>query len=288
MGDERPCAEALGVPECPDSAGSGGWGGGEGKKVSRLSSASTDRTGGGCGFLLLGRSVPHSASCRGTPLGRTPGPEDKERGGARAGTLRTRTRTRAGPCPPTRPSGLGPETLLPERRPQLPRILGAVPADSGSPDPKTCHLRSQEAVRFLHRGGFSRSFHVQRLGPRPQAWRCGSSVFPRRTPRTSAAKSPEASIQRTERPGGVPVARLAQSVEHETLNLRVVGSSPTLGGCTFWASAGFSTTPNPHPEIFLRKQTSGCSFYYKRTRFVGVTFTLKGDVLRHFIFRVIF
>ena len=27
----------------------------------------------------------------------------------------------------------------------------------------------------------------------------------------------------------VPRARLAQSVEHETLNLRVVGSSPTLG-----------------------------------------------------------
>ena len=27
----------------------------------------------------------------------------------------------------------------------------------------------------------------------------------------------------------VTVARLAQSVEHETLNLRVVGSSPTLG-----------------------------------------------------------
>ena len=26
-----------------------------------------------------------------------------------------------------------------------------------------------------------------------------------------------------------PTARLAQSVEHETLNLRVVGSSPTLG-----------------------------------------------------------
>ena len=26
------------------------------------------------------------------------------------------------------------------------------------------------------------------------------------------------------------IARLAQSVEHETLNLRVVGSSPTLGG----------------------------------------------------------
>ena len=30
-------------------------------------------------------------------------------------------------------------------------------------------------------------------------------------------------------------ARLAQSVEHETLNLRVVGSSPTLGGAFFMA-----------------------------------------------------
>ena len=29
------------------------------------------------------------------------------------------------------------------------------------------------------------------------------------------------------------VARLAQSVEHETLNLRVVGSSSTLGDQTF-------------------------------------------------------
>ena len=29
-------------------------------------------------------------------------------------------------------------------------------------------------------------------------------------------------------------ARLAQSVEHETLNLRVVGSSPTLGDKTFF------------------------------------------------------
>ena len=29
-------------------------------------------------------------------------------------------------------------------------------------------------------------------------------------------------------------ARLAQSVEHETLNLRVVGSSPTLGDETFY------------------------------------------------------
>ena len=30
------------------------------------------------------------------------------------------------------------------------------------------------------------------------------------------------------------VARLAQSVEHETLNLRVVGSSPTLGAWKFF------------------------------------------------------
>ena len=30
------------------------------------------------------------------------------------------------------------------------------------------------------------------------------------------------------------VARLAQSVEHETLNLRVVGSSPTLGVVFSW------------------------------------------------------
>ena len=29
-------------------------------------------------------------------------------------------------------------------------------------------------------------------------------------------------------------ARLAQSVEHETLNLRVVGSSPTLGALQFY------------------------------------------------------
>jgi hypothetical protein len=33
-------------------------------------------------------------------------------------------------------------------------------------------------------------------------------------------------------------ARLAQSVEHETLNLRVVGSSPTLGDFFFVSSGG--------------------------------------------------
>ena len=31
----------------------------------------------------------------------------------------------------------------------------------------------------------------------------------------------------------ITTARLAQSVEHETLNLRVVGSSPTLGDLLF-------------------------------------------------------
>ena len=35
-------------------------------------------------------------------------------------------------------------------------------------------------------------------------------------------------------------ARLAQSVEHETLNLRVVGSSPTLGAFLFFRSIDLS------------------------------------------------
>ena len=36
------------------------------------------------------------------------------------------------------------------------------------------------------------------------------------------------------------LARLAQSVEHETLNLRVVGSSPTLGGYCLVLPIGWS------------------------------------------------
>ena len=36
--------------------------------------------------------------------------------------------------------------------------------------------------------------------------------------------------------GSLLSARLAQSVEHETLNLRVVGSSPTLGEKFFLAT----------------------------------------------------
>ena len=40
----------------------------------------------------------------------------------------------------------------------------------------------------------------------------------------------------------INTARLAQSVEHETLNLRVVGSSPTLGGYPFAKSWQFTGT----------------------------------------------
>ena len=44
-------------------------------------------------------------------------------------------------------------------------------------------------------------------------------------------------------------ARLAQSVEHETLNLRVVGSSPTLGEM-FWPSDVFrhASSHKKHPK----------------------------------------
>ena len=39
-------------------------------------------------------------------------------------------------------------------------------------------------------------------------------------------------------------AWLAQSVEHETLNLRVVGSSPTSGKYTIFLSFSFFFPPN--------------------------------------------
>ena len=45
-------------------------------------------------------------------------------------------------------------------------------------------------------------------------------------------------------------ARLAQSVEHETLNLRVVGSSPTLG-------ANFLTPTNASVYFILQFCTHG-------------------------------
>lgn len=47
------------------------------------------------------------------------------------------------------------------------------------------------------------------------------------------------------------LARLAQSVEHETLNLRVVGSSPTLGDQTFFGGMGDSQ-PFSSPFIQTR------------------------------------
>ena len=43
-------------------------------------------------------------------------------------------------------------------------------------------------------------------------------------------------------------ARLAQSVEHETLNLRVVGSSPTLGASFFFSF--FFAAPLPLLQAF--------------------------------------
>ena len=39
----------------------------------------------------------------------------------------------------------------------------------------------------------------------------------------------------------VSIARLAQSVEHETLNLRVVGSSPTSGAVVFFSFSFLKT-----------------------------------------------
>ena len=47
-------------------------------------------------------------------------------------------------------------------------------------------------------------------------------------------------------------ARLAQSVEHETLNLRVVGSSPTLGAGTFlWLVSKHSLFVPPCTESYF-------------------------------------
>ncbi|KAL7866227.1 hypothetical protein SRHO_G00114740 [Serrasalmus rhombeus] len=61
----------------------------------------------------------------------------------------------------------------------------------------------------------------------------GGLAEARRTPpaRKLSAKSVKSWRDRTSRVGrrSGAIARLAQSVEHETLNLRVVGSSPTLG-----------------------------------------------------------
>ena len=59
-------------------------------------------------------------------------------------------------------------------------------------------------------------------------------------------------------------ARLAQSVEHETLNLRVVGSSPTLGVvfaayCGFLPHVGWSSAPScPFPTKRCPVGGTGC------------------------------
>ena len=50
---------------------------------------------------------------------------------------------------------------------------------------------------------------------------------------------------------GINTARLAQSVEHETLNLRVVGSSPTLGGYGFAKSWKVTGTIKFHSLFVL-------------------------------------
>ena len=46
-------------------------------------------------------------------------------------------------------------------------------------------------------------------------------------------------------------ARLAQSVEHETLNLRVVGSSPTLGAHFFKLGQPATTWSNMSSVLLL-------------------------------------
>ena len=68
--------------------------------------------------------------------------------------------------------------------------------------------------------------NVQRLGPESsfQSFLAGKAHFHKGT--HNVLSSIVKSLQRVPT---VSTARLAQSVEHETLNLRVVGSSPTLG-----------------------------------------------------------
>lgn len=49
--------------------------------------------------------------------------------------------------------------------------------------------------------------------------------------------------KRWQRHAGRPSARLAQSVEHGTLNPRVVGSSPTLGGFALFPAGSEVLSP---------------------------------------------
>ena len=78
----------------------------------------------------------------------------------------------------------------------------------GGLEPPTFRLTVERADRLRHRDKFNRPVEASR----PELW-------------AMACTSGGAMLAL-----GAVGARLAQSVEHETLNLRVVGSSPTLGG----------------------------------------------------------
>ncbi len=66
----------------------------------------------------------------------------------------------------------------------------------------------------------------------------------------------------------VHVARLAQSVEHETLNLRVVGSSPTLGEHVFYLFLSCAVTfmicfdMINMPETLFKRELKQLAFLY--------------------------
>ena len=56
-------------------------------------------------------------------------------------------------------------------------------------------------------------------------------------------------------------ARLAQSVEHETLNLRVVGSSPTSGAAFFFLSPFVSKNLNMF-SLSVKSIPSASNFFF--------------------------